>query len=941
MSDYKNTLNLPQTDFPMRGNLAQREPEMLARWYEKDIYGQLCAQGSQRDLFVLHDGPPYANGDIHMGHAVNKILKDIILKFKRLDGYHAPYVPGWDCHGLPIEHKVEKKIGKAGDKVDHRGFRKHCREYAMKQVDGQRRDFKRLGVLGDWDKPYLTMDPKVEANIIRALGGIYENGYLVRGYKPVYWSVVGRSALAEAEVEYQNKKSVQVDVGYLVQDEQNFLEVFSCSGELGEGEVSVVIWTTTPWTLPSSQAITVHAQITYVLVQYQSKGVAKRFIVAEELLVSVMARCHIDDFTILGVAPGTALEKKQVFHPFYNRLIPIILGEHVTLDVGTGCVHTAPDHGIDDFLVCVKYGISTLNYLDGAGYFREHVELFSGEHVYKVDSHVVEVLEGKGRLLSKGEIEHSYPHCWRTKTPLIFRATPQWFISMNENNLLEKVRASLAGVTFIPHWGRRRMEAMLENSPDWCVSRQRVWGVPIALFVHKDSGEPHPKTKELFEKAASLVEEHGIDAWYESDAYKLLPSKDADKYIRVTDTLDVWFDSGVTHSTVLDKHDILKVPADIYLEGSDQHRGWFQSSLKSSVAMRGESPYLGLLTHGFVVDANGRKMSKSLGNVISPQKLFKSWGADILRLWVASSDYTAEMTVSDEILKRISDSYRRIRNTARFLLANLHGFNVDTDLLPWEDMLSIDLWAVDCSRRLQEELKGSYENYNFSLVYQKINNFCSNDMGGFYLDIIKDRQYTTSENSKARRSCQTAMYHIVEAFVRWITPVLSFTADEIWQHIPGKRSESALLETYYDGLYSHHSNELRVEYWDIIKRVKTEVNKVLEGARRDTVIGGSLESCIVLFVEPLLLKELEKLGNELKFILIVSEVKLKSQEACSENVVKTEFPGLSVLVQKSSHGKCVRCWHHVPNIGMHEGFPDLCNRCHSNIAGKGEERLYA
>ncbi len=940
MSDYKHTLNLPQTDFPMRGNLAKREPEMLKRWYEMDLYEEIRKVSQGRDKFILHDGPPYANGDIHIGHAVNKILKDIIVKAKTMSGFDAPYVPGWDCHGLPIEHKVEGMLGKAGDKVDFKTFRKKCREYAAKQVDGQREGFKRMGILGEWDNPYLTMNFQTEADIIRALGKVADNGHLVKGYKPVYWSVVGGSALAEAEVEYQDKTSTQVDVRYAATDEASLLSAFTFEAEQGEGEVAAVIWTTTPWTLPSSQAVTLGEGLDYALVQCQLNGVPARLILAEALVESAMQRYGIDDYHILARAKGADLENKTVAHPFYERVIPLILGDHVTIDAGTGCVHTAPDHGVDDFNVGRRYGIGTLNYLDDGGLYRSNVELFAGEHVYKVDPKVVAVLVEKNRLLAQEKLTHSYPHCWRTKTPLIFRATPQWFVSMNKEKLLDKAVSSLSNVQFTPDWGRNRMESMLGQSPDWCISRQRTWGVPIALFIHKETEELHPDTSALIEKVALKVEQEGMDAWFDLEPADVLSEADAANYVKVTDTLDVWFDSGVTHHSVLKRREDLQFPADLYLEGSDQHRGWFQSSLKTSIAINNEPPYKELLTHGFAVDAKGHKMSKSLGNVIEPKKVFNSLGADILRLWVSATDYTTEMTVSDEILKRTADSYRRIRNTARFLLSNLTGFNPETDLVAWEDMLSLDKWAVDRSSQLQGELQEAYDSYSFLSVYQKVHNFCALDLGGFYLDIIKDRQYTTSSDSLARRSCQTAMYHIIEAFSRWLAPVTSFTADEIWQAIPGKRSSSVLLETWYEGLRNLEGEELGRDYWNAIMGVKTAVNKALEDARADGTIGGGLEAEVTLYASDDLAEKLSRLGDELRFVLITSAARIEPLSAALD-ATDTELNGLKLAVMKSGHEKCDRCWHRREDVGASETHKALCGRCIDNIEGSGEQRLFA
>ncbi len=940
MSDYKHTLNLPETAFPMRGNLAKREPAMLSRWQEMDLYGKIREARAGCEKFILHDGPPYANGDIHIGHAVNKILKDIIVKAKTMAGFDAPYIPGWDCHGLPIEHKVEGMIGKAGDKVEYKAFREKCREYAMKQVEGQREDFVRLGIQGEWDKPYLTMDFQTEADIIRTLGKIAENGHLVKGYKPVYWSVVGGSALAEAEVEYQDKTSTQIDVRYAAVDQDDLLSAFTFEADQGEGEVAVVIWTTTPWTLPSSQAVTVGAELDYVLVQCQVNGAPARLILAEALVEDAMKRFGIEDYRIVGRAKGAALENKQVNHPFYERQLPVILGDHVTLDAGTGCVHTAPDHGVDDFNVGRRYGIKTLNYLDDSGIYRPQVELFAGEHVYKVDGKVVDVLIEKGRLLHQAKMTHSYPHCWRTKTPLIFRATPQWFVSMSKEGLLDNAMSALDNVSFTPDWGRKRMESMLGQSPDWCISRQRTWGVPITLFIHKETEELHPKTQEMIEKVALKVEETGIDAWFDLDPAEVLPAEDVDQYMKVTDTLDVWFDSGVTHSSVVDRREALQFPADLYLEGSDQHRGWFQSSLKTSIAAKGVPPYKSLLTHGFTVDAQGRKMSKSLGNVVSPQKVVNSLGADILRLWVASTDYTSEMCVSDDILKRTADSYRRIRNTARFLLSNLNGFDPKNDAVSMNDMLPLDRWAVDCALKLQEQVKAHYDEYNFIGVYQKVHHFCAQDLGGFYLDIIKDRQYTTQADSLARRSCQTAMYHVTEALVRLIAPIMTFTADELWLLMPGERSEHVLLDTWYEGLQQLGETKMDRAYWDRIMAVKTGVNKALEDARKEGVIGGALEAEVTLYVNDTVRADLEMLGDELRFVLITSRADLASLDA-AENAAETEVEGLKVGVAKSAHEKCDRCWHRREDVGADENHSDLCGRCVTNVEGDGEVRHFA
>ncbi len=932
MIDYKTTLNLPNTGFAMKANLAQREPDMLKQWQANDLYQQIRAARAGREQFILHDGPPYANGDIHIGHAVNKILKDIIVKSKTLSGFDAPYVPGWDCHGLPIEHNVEKKLGKAGDKVDVKTFRNKCREYAAKQVEGQKADFIRLGVQGDWDKPYLTMDYKFEADIIRALGKIADNGHLHKGFKPVYWSVVGGSALAEAEVEYQDKTSFSIDVKFAF---VNQAAVEKAIAELsGSGKISLVIWTTTPWTLPANQAVSANAEVDYALVQVGDE----RLLVAETLIGSVLARAKVEEHKIVGRVKGAALENLLLQHPFYARQVPVILGDHVTTDAGTGFVHTAPDHGADDFNVGVKYGIGTLNYIDDHGTYRPNVEIFAGDHVYKVDEKVVALLIERNALLAQGKITHSFPHCWRTKTPLIFRATPQWFVSMSKNNLRDQVAQAVENVEWVPDWGKARIDAMLATSPDWCISRQRTWGVPIALFVNKETQELHPETARLIEAVAQKVEQGGMDAWFELDAAELLGA-DADKYQKVTDTLDVWFDSGVTHYAVLEQRAGLRFPADLYLEGSDQHRGWFQSSLKTSMAMHAKPPYKTVLTHGFVVDAQGRKMSKSIGNVIPPQKVMNDLGADVLRLWVAATDFSTEMSVSDEILKRTADSYRRIRNTARFILSNLTGFNPVTDAVAPENMLQLDRWIVTRTAQLQKEIIAAYDSYQLHLIYQKLHNFCVVELGGFYLDIIKDRQYTVKGDALARRSAQTALQYVIEAMVRWIAPILSFTADEIWKEIAGEREANVFVAEWYQ-LPAMPADSFADSYWDLVAEVKTAVNKVLEAKRTAGEVGGSLGAEVVLYCDEKLQSELQKLANELRFVLITSTAEIRPL-AEANNAEATDVAGLHVAVKKSEHAKCERCWHHRADVGSNQKHPTICLRCVENVDGAGETRHFA
>lgn len=939
MSDYKHTLNLPKTDFQMKASLSVREPEMLKRWQDLDVYANLRQQREGREKFILHDGPPYANGNIHIGHAVNKILKDMIVKSRGFMGFDAPYVPGWDCHGLPIEHKVEQKIGKAGVKVDYKTFRQACRDYATKQIAGQKADFIRLGIMGEWDKPYLTMDPKVEAGIVRALGKIVAKGHVVRGFKPVYWSVVGQSALAEAEVEYQDKTSTQIDVRFTAVDQAKALSLFGT--DKGEGDVSVVIWTTTPWTIPANQAVSLNADLDYALVQVDAGNGPERMILAAAMVEGVMARWGIPDFEVLGACLGADLENLPLHHPIYDKQVPAILGDHVSIEAGTGAVHTAPDHGMEDFVVGKTYGIGTLNMVQADGTYTSATGEFAGIHVYKADEPVCDALAREGKLVRKEKFRHSFPHCWRTKTPLIYRATPQWFISMEKENLRADALEAIKGVRWVPAWGQNRIEAMVQQSPDWCISRQRTWGVPITLFIHKETQELHPDTQNLIEKVAQAIEIGGIDAWYEIDTRELL-GDDADHYEKVLDTLDVWFDSGVTHESVLRvRPELGQFPADMYLEGSDQHRGWFQSSLKTSIAMNGVAPYKQVLTHGFTVDGKGLKMSKSLGNVIAPQEVMNELGADILRLWVSATDYSGEMTVSKDILRQTADGYRRIRNTSRFLLSNLTGFDPKQHMVAPEDMIALDRWMVDRALQLQNELHEDYQNYAFLRIYQKVYSFCEATLGGFYLDIIKDRQYTTQADSLARRSCQTALYHVAEALVRWIAPILSFTADEIWQHLPGERGETVFYETWYEGLAELPENaELGRDYWRRIFGVKEAVNKRLEEARARGEIKGSLSAEVTLYCDGELAADLEYLGEELRFVLITSEATVRPVSE-ADGAEMTSYDGLRVKVAPATHTKCERCWHHREDVGANADYEELCGRCITNVEGPGETRSFA
>ena len=922
MSDYKNTLNLPATDFPMKANLANREGSFLKDWQDKDIHQQIRQKFKGKPLFVLHDGPPYANGDIHIGHAVNKVLKDVIVKSKTLSGFDAPYVPGWDCHGLPIEHMVEKKKGKVGHKISADEFRAACREYADKQIEKQKVDFKRLGIFGDWDNPYLTKNFKYEADIVRALGKIVKNGHLTKGFKPVHWCTECSSALAEAEVEYKDKGSDTVDVA------------FNVIGDFFENDkpVALIIWTTTPWTLPANEAVSLHPDLDYALVDVGKS----LYILSDDLLESSLERYGVKDYKKLSKTyKGSELEGLMLQHPFYDKQVPVILGEHVTTETGTGAVHTAPAHGQDDYVVGLQYNLPVDCPVDGRGVFIDSTEGVAGEFIFKANATIIGLLESHGTLVKHEPITHSYPHCWRHKTPVIFRATPQWFVSMTKKNLRDKVNDEILNVKWIPNWGQKRIELMVGNRPDWCISRQRYWGSPITLFINKNTGELHPDTEKLFEVVAKKIELDGIEAWFKLKVEDVLGAEAKD-YEKTTDTLDVWFDSGVSHYAVLKASNYLSDVADMYLEGSDQHRGWFQSSLLTSCAINERAPYKQVLTHGFTVDQNGHKMSKSLGNVIPPQKVVNSLGADILRLWIGSTDYSGEMTVSDEILNRSADSYRRIRNTMRFMLANMQGFDPKNDLVDMNDMLVLDRWIVSKTHDLQQQVINEYDNYNFHFVMKAILNFCTNDLGGFYLDVIKDRQYTTQTDSLARRSAQSALFHISHAMVRWLLPILSFTSEEIWQFLPGASNESVFLQTWYEGLEGNFDSPVIESCRDI----NTHLRKELEEMRRNKVIGSSLDAEVDIYCKDENYQNLLGLKDELRFVFITSEARVNELSSKPSDAKEIDS-SIAIKVYKSKHQKCVRCWHHRPEIGQNKMHNDLCDRCVENVSGKGENRVFA
>nr|WP_228737812.1 isoleucine--tRNA ligase [Xanthomonas euvesicatoria] len=925
----------------MRGDLPKREPAMLERWEREGFYAQLRANAAGRPLFVLHDGPPYANGQIHLGHAVNKILKDIIVKSKYLAGFDAPYIPGWDCHGLPIEIAIEKKYGKVGVKLDAAQFRQKCREYATEQIDLQRRDFKRLGVIGDWDNPYKTLDFRFEANEIRALAKVVDNGHLTRGVKPVHWCFDCGSALAEAEIEYADKVSPTVDIAYPARDPGAVAAAFGARLPAGVG-VAVPIWTTTPWTLPASLAVSLGAELDYVLVEGPAdRGQPRWLVIAEALAAKALARYGVNEVVVHGHAKGAALEQMLLNHPFYaEREIPLLLGDHVSAEDGTGAVHTAPGHGQEDYQVSKHYGLlerygaAQINPVDGRGVYLPSTPplgdtALAGLHIWKANDVIIDALRGTGVLLAASKMEHSYPHCWRHKTPIAFRATPQWFISMEQANLRADALKAIENVHWYPSWGQARIAGMVDGRPDWTISRQRTWGVPIALFVHRETGEPHPRSTELLRQVADRVELGGVDVWYTLDSAELLGDEAAD-YDKITDILDVWFDSGVTHEAVLPDRGLPK-PADLYLEGSDQHRGWFQSSLLSGVAMDKAAPYKQCLTHGFTVDEHGRKMSKSLGNGIEPQDIMKTLGADILRLWIASADYSNEMSLSQEILKRNADAYRRLRNTARFLLGNLHGFDPLQHLVALDQMVLLDRWIVHRAHELQEKIVAAYARYDFAEIVQALLNFCSVDLGSLYLDVTKDRLYTMAEDARGRRSAQSAMYHVAEAFVRWIAPVLSFTAEELWGYLPGQHVDNVLFATWYDGLAPLPADAaLTGADFDKLLVLREQVAKVLEPMRANGAIGAALEAEITVAADAQTAARWQPLAEELRFLFISGDV----------TVTAASTDDIFVSAQPTTKAKCVRCWHHQASVGSDPRHPELCSRCVSNIEGPGEQRRW-
>ena len=919
--NYRDTLNLPQTELSMKAGLPKKEPEILDFWDDIGLYEKIRQQNLNNKKFILHDGPPYANGAIHLGHSVNKILKDITIKSKTLQGLDAPYVPGWDCHGLPIELNVEKKHGKRSELVQNKKmFQEACKEYALTQIESQKKDFIRLGVLGEWDNPYKSLDSSFEANAVRALGRIYEAGHIEKGEKPVHWCQDCGSALAEAEVEYQDKTSKSIDVAFKANEQslKKLNEVFETN--IVDG-ISFVIWTTTPWTIPSNVAVCINPELDYALIKLDGK----HLVIAEAMIELCMERWGTTS-ELVSKTLGKNLVDISLIHPFIERNSELLHGDHVTTEAGTGCVHTAPAHGLDDYFICKKHGIETFKALNSKGFFKEEFEFIAGLPASKADPLVIEKLNEVKALVNCEDFHHSYPHCWRHKSPLIFTSTAQWFISMNKSGLLNEALQSISGVSWEPSWGEQRIEGMLTDRPDWCISRQRNWGVPITLVVHKESGAIHPNQSELFKQFANLIEENGISSWESLDLNEFID--DGDSYIKITDSLDVWFDSGVTHFAVSEQRFEEGIVADLYLEGSDQHRGWFQSSLLTSIAMNGRAPYKAVLTHGFVVDENGRKQSKSLGNVVSPQKVWDSLGADILRLWVASADFRSEMVASDEILKRVSDQYRRIRNTFRFILGNLNDFD-ESKKIVFEDQIELDKWIVLETSKLQEDVLKLYESYSYHNVVQKIHNFCVNELGGIYLDIVKDRLYTCKDSSHARQSCQTSLNYVLNTMVRLTAPILSFTSEEIWQTHPSLKgqNESIFLSKYFE---SKQEGECVISSsdWARIFEIKDIVNQSIERLRNENKLKGSLDSNVIISANEEDKSILDKLGPELHFVFISSQASVIDGDT------------LSIQIDQMSDNKCTRCWHRDSTVGESKDHPEICSRCEENIDQLGESRSF-
>ena len=928
--DYKKTLNLPMTKFPMKANLSKREPEQLKHWEQTRLHEQVRTSSKGRELFILHDGPPYANGNIHIGTALNKILKDIIVRSKQMADYDAVYVPGWDCHGLPIEHNVDKEIGEKKKELSLAEVRRLCRAYAEKFIDIQRDEFKRLGVMGEWEDPYLTMNYVYEAVIARECGKFAQDGSLFRSKKPIYWCCTCQTALAEAEIEYQDESAPSIYVKFRMQD-----DLSDEYAQLKGKSVYVVIWTTTPWTLPANLAIALHPDFEYVAIDVGKNEV---FILARELMDQAMQAFGISDYSVIAEIAPKFLENKRSRHPMVERDSIIILGDHVTLDAGTGCVHTAPGHGREDYEVGLDYGLEVYSPVDDDGRFTDEVEFFKGQFVFDANANINNKLNEIGAMVAEGTYAHSYPHCWRCKQPVIFRATPQWFISMDKTGLRQNSLKSIDTVTWIPHWGRDRIYGMIENRPDWCVSRQRAWGVPITVFYCQDC-EAILLDQQIMENVYSLFEEHGADIWFEKDISYFIPADatcsecGSKKFVKENDILDVWFDSGVSHAAVLEPRENLRWPADLYLEGSDQHRGWFHSALLTAVGTRKQAPYKAVLTHGFVVDADGRKMSKLLGNVVAPSEVIDKYGAEILRLWVSATDYREDIRISENILKQLSDAYRRIRNTSRFMLGNLFDFDPAVDQVAYEDMPEIDRFALHKLQQLVHKTLAAYDAYEYHIIYHALYNYCTLDLSAFYLDILKDRLYTSPPKSTARKSAQTVMHFLLDALARLMAPVLPFTSEEIWQYMPDRNDkESSVHLALLPVANSQWKDDDLGQRWGKILDVRADVTRALEEARAAKKIGHPLDAAVTISAEEAYYKALQPYAEDLRFIFIVSEVSLLKNEKIDGSYESENIEGLSIQIEAAPGEKCERCWVHETSVGTDNEHPTICERCQKSLA---------
>ncbi|MBN1662934.1 MAG: isoleucine--tRNA ligase [Deltaproteobacteria bacterium] len=928
--DYKNTLNLPKTDFPMKANLSKKEPEMLARWEAMNIYEKIRDASKGRDLYILHDGPPYANGSIHLGTALNKIIKDMVIKSKNMMGFDCVYVPGWDCHGLPIEHQVDKELGDKKAAMSQADVRRFCRTYAERYVDIQRSQFKRLGVFGEWEKPYLTMAYDYEGQTVEEFGKLLLNGSVYKGKKPVYWCASCKTALAEAEVEYADHHTPSIYVKMNVVSDLSAIRP-----KLAGQKASIVIWTTTPWTIPANLAVALHKDFEYVAVKIDDDVL----ILAKEMLDYCLDAfgCRNKSCEMIDEFPGSVLEGVKFRHPLYDREGLVILAPFVTLEAGTGCVHIAPGHGQEDYEIGMKYGLDNYAPVDDDGNFTKDVEYFAGQFVFDANKAVNDKLNEACALLGSVDMQHSYPHCWRCKKPIIFRSTEQWFISMEKNDLRKKALKSIDEVAWIPAWGRDRIYGMIENRPDWCISRQRSWGVPITVFYCKACGKDL-MTKEMMDYVVGLVRQHGADVWFEKEAKDLMPGGitcpdcGGHEFKKETNILDVWFDSGVSHAAVLEQWPNLRSPADLYLEGSDQHRGWFHSSLLESIGTRGRAPYKNVLTHGFFVDGEGKKMSKSLGNVIDSQEFIGQYGAEILRLWVAAADYTEDIRISDEILKRLVEAYRRIRNTGRFILGNLYDFNPETDAVPYAAMTEIDRWALHRLQELIGRVRDAYDRFQFHVVYSALYNFCTVDLSALYLDVLKDRLYTAKTQSTERRSAQSAFYMIIRTMAQLLAPILAFTAEEIWSALPDVEGKAASVHlTQLPDVDPSLMDAELYEKWEKLIALKGEISKAIEIARQNKTVGHSLDAAIALAPPAALKAFMENYAEEIKTLAIVSQLRVVDEKPAGELYQSSEFEGLTIGVTKAPGEKCNRCWNYSESVGRIAEHPDICERCSKNL----------